>query len=151
MALCLLPFVASCPEKYLGPPGSTDHLPLALLAFGRFITQPWCHKHRVGLGATELLKLLENICCAEFLLRCEDEALCSRFDAAPMQECISGLLKASGALALDLAKCFRVRNGMQLDHRSRKFGATTDIPFRQRCIKQPSVLSSMPRRGFGLG
>jgi hypothetical protein len=32
--------------------------------------------------ATELLNLLENLCCTEFLLRYEDEALCSRFDAA---------------------------------------------------------------------
>jgi len=35
------------------------------------------------------LNLLENICCAEFLLSYEDEALCIRFDAAQTQKCVS--------------------------------------------------------------
>jgi hypothetical protein len=40
--------------------------------------------------AIELLNLLENLCCAEFLLRYEDEAQCSRFDAAQTQKWVGG-------------------------------------------------------------
>src|SRR5438094_10442606 len=98
--------------------------------------------------ATELLNLLENLAVQSFCYVMKMKPSVVDLMQHRRKNASAGCSRLRVQLALDLAVCFRVRNGMQLDHSSGKFGATTDMPFRQRCIKQPSVLSSMPRRGF---